>query len=71
MCLNNLKQLQLAWLLYNDDNDGKIVNGEAYEGGAVRPPCLQEAGIKASFGGRVMTARAVSGQDRSCRTRFR
>ena len=37
----------------------------------VRPPCLQEAGIKASFGGRVMTARAVSGQDRSCRTRFR
>jgi hypothetical protein len=33
VCLNNLKQLQLAWLLYNDDNDGKIVNGEAYEGG--------------------------------------
>jgi prepilin-type N-terminal cleavage/methylation domain-containing protein/prepilin-type processing-associated H-X9-DG protein len=28
MCLNNLKQLSLAWLLYADENDGKIVNGE-------------------------------------------
>ena len=27
VCLNNLHQLQLAWLLYTDDNDGKIVNG--------------------------------------------
>jgi prepilin-type N-terminal cleavage/methylation domain-containing protein/prepilin-type processing-associated H-X9-DG protein len=26
-CLSNLKQLQLAWLMYNDENDGKIVNG--------------------------------------------
>lgn len=24
-CLNNLKQLQLAWLIYSDDNDDKIV----------------------------------------------
>ncbi|HVR36818.1 MAG TPA: prepilin-type N-terminal cleavage/methylation domain-containing protein [Methylomirabilota bacterium] len=24
-CLNNLKQLQLAWLMYADDNDGSIV----------------------------------------------
>jgi prepilin-type N-terminal cleavage/methylation domain-containing protein/prepilin-type processing-associated H-X9-DG protein len=24
-CLNNSKQLQLAWLLYNDDNDDRIV----------------------------------------------
>jgi len=28
-CLNNLKQLQLAWVMYADDNDGKIVNGSA------------------------------------------
>jgi prepilin-type N-terminal cleavage/methylation domain-containing protein/prepilin-type processing-associated H-X9-DG protein len=26
-CLSNLKQLQLAWLMYNDENDGLIVNG--------------------------------------------
>ena len=29
ICLNNLKQLTFAWLLYADDNDGKIINGEA------------------------------------------
>ena len=28
-CLSNLKQLQLAWVMYADDNDGKIVNGSA------------------------------------------
>lgn len=32
-CLNNLRQLQLAWGVYADDNDQKIVNGEAYNGG--------------------------------------
>lgn len=31
-CLNNLKQLQLAWGMYADENDDKIVNGEACEG---------------------------------------
>jgi len=29
VCLNNLKQLGLAWIVYADDNDDKIVNGEA------------------------------------------
>jgi prepilin-type N-terminal cleavage/methylation domain-containing protein len=29
ICLNNLKQLTLAWNLYADDNDGRIVNAEA------------------------------------------
>ncbi len=32
-CLSNLKQLQLAWSMYADENDDKIVNGEAYGGG--------------------------------------
>jgi len=32
-CLSNLKQLQLAWGMYADENDDKIVNGEAYGGG--------------------------------------
>ncbi|MEJ2702243.1 MAG: prepilin-type N-terminal cleavage/methylation domain-containing protein [Sedimentisphaerales bacterium] len=28
-CLSNLKQLQLTWTMYADENDDKIVNGEA------------------------------------------
>ena len=28
-CLSNLKQLQLAWTMYADDFNGKIVNGSA------------------------------------------
>ena len=32
-CLGNLKQLALAWIMYADENDDKIVNGEAYGGG--------------------------------------
>lgn len=31
-CLSNLKQLQLAWVMYADDFDGKIVNGIAQTG---------------------------------------
>ena len=27
VCLNNLHQLTLAWILYADDNEGKLVNG--------------------------------------------
>lgn len=27
LCINNLNQLTLGWLLYADDNDGRIVNG--------------------------------------------
>ncbi len=27
VCLGNLKQLGLAWIMYADDNDGKLVNG--------------------------------------------
>lgn len=29
VCENNLKTLQLCWIMYADENDGKIVNGEA------------------------------------------
>ena len=29
VCLGNLKDLALAWMMYADDNDGKLVNGEA------------------------------------------
>ena len=32
-CLSNLKQLTVAWILYADDNDNKIVSGSTGEGG--------------------------------------
>lgn len=32
-CLSNLKQLMLAWTMYADDNDDKLVNGDSGEYG--------------------------------------
>lgn len=32
-CLANLKQLTLTWIMYGDENDDRIVNGEAYASG--------------------------------------
>ena len=32
-CLSNLKQLTLAWIMYADDNDDKLVNGDTGEYG--------------------------------------
>ncbi len=34
-CLSNLKQLTLAWIMYADDNDDKLVNGDSGEYGMV------------------------------------
>jgi prepilin-type N-terminal cleavage/methylation domain-containing protein/prepilin-type processing-associated H-X9-DG protein len=31
-CLGNMKQLTLTWIMYADENDDKLVNGEADEG---------------------------------------
>jgi len=31
VCLNNLRQLTLAWIMYADNNDDKLVNGDAGE----------------------------------------
>lgn len=33
-CLGNLKQMTLAWMMYADDNDGKMVNGNTGTGSA-------------------------------------
>jgi len=41
VCLSNLKQLALTWIMYADENDDRIVNGEAAGGGnglATTPP---------------------------------
>jgi prepilin-type processing-associated H-X9-DG protein len=38
VCLSTLKQLTLAWIMYADDNDDKLVNGEAgYSNNANHP----------------------------------
>jgi prepilin-type N-terminal cleavage/methylation domain-containing protein/prepilin-type processing-associated H-X9-DG protein len=40
VCLANLRQLMLAWDFYNDDNDGRIVNGDTEEYGIFpNEPC--------------------------------
>ena len=37
VCLNNLRQLTLAWNLYADENDGKIVRGDIREHDSLHP----------------------------------
>jgi prepilin-type N-terminal cleavage/methylation domain-containing protein/prepilin-type processing-associated H-X9-DG protein len=37
ICLSNLKQLGLAWLMYADDNDDRLVNGDAGEHNSLHP----------------------------------
>jgi len=46
-CLSNLKQLQLAWGIYADENDEKIVNGEADEGNDGQ--CIMERGGRHAY----------------------
>jgi len=36
VCLNNLKGLVMAWLMYADDNDGRLVGGVAGDNGWVK-----------------------------------
>jgi prepilin-type N-terminal cleavage/methylation domain-containing protein/prepilin-type processing-associated H-X9-DG protein len=38
VCLNNLRQLTLAWILYAEDNDGNLVNGRAMGGSIIFGP---------------------------------
>jgi len=37
VCMGNLKQLALAWVMYADENDGDLVNGEAGDWSRTRP----------------------------------
>jgi prepilin-type N-terminal cleavage/methylation domain-containing protein/prepilin-type processing-associated H-X9-DG protein len=45
VCLHHLQQLTLAWSMYADNNDDKIVNGDAEEYGIWgNPPCAGPGG---------------------------
>jgi len=37
VCLNNLKQLQLAWIMYADENDDRLVNGAIGYSNSLQP----------------------------------
>lgn len=37
VCLNNLRQLMIAWMMYADENDGRIVRGDAEEYNGLHP----------------------------------
>jgi prepilin-type N-terminal cleavage/methylation domain-containing protein len=37
-CMSNLKQLQLAWYLYADDNEQKLIKNSDWAGGDMRVP---------------------------------
>jgi prepilin-type N-terminal cleavage/methylation domain-containing protein/prepilin-type processing-associated H-X9-DG protein len=44
-CLSNIKQLGLAWVLYADDNDNKIVNGCTGKGGESPIPVNEDGWV--------------------------
>jgi prepilin-type N-terminal cleavage/methylation domain-containing protein/prepilin-type processing-associated H-X9-DG protein len=51
VCLSYQKQMATAWMMYADDSDDKIVNGDAEEYGSWNePPCTTYGGACASGG---------------------
>jgi len=44
-CLSNVKQLGLSWVLYADDNDGKIVNGSTGAPGQNNVPADEDGWV--------------------------
>jgi len=50
VCLNNLRQLTLAWIMYAEDNDGNLVNGRAWgpTRGPWGPPWVDKEDFSAS-----------------------
>ncbi len=45
VCLSNVKQLGLAWILYADDNNDKIVNGNTGKGGESPIPADEDGWV--------------------------
>lgn len=61
-CMSNLKQLQLGWVMYSDDNAGKIVRNGEQAGAATVPinPAYLEGGVNSSWAlGSVANAAGV------------
>ena len=55
-CVSNMKQLQLAWLLYADDNNGKYAPNPSSDSGSVPPNVVGEgAASPAWVAGRLST----------------
>lgn len=50
-CLNNLKQVQLGWVLYSGDNDDKIVfvGGDNSQVNSIPDPTVQPGGSKSQW----------------------
>jgi prepilin-type N-terminal cleavage/methylation domain-containing protein/prepilin-type processing-associated H-X9-DG protein len=48
-CMSNLKQLQLAWLLYSGDNADQIVPVSNNQGNGDKDPTILEGGAEAQF----------------------
>jgi prepilin-type N-terminal cleavage/methylation domain-containing protein/prepilin-type processing-associated H-X9-DG protein len=44
-CLSNLKQLTLAWIMYADENDNKIVAGSTGKGGENNVPAKEDGWV--------------------------
>ncbi len=44
-CLSNLKQLTVAWILYADENDDKIVHGSTGKGGQNNVPANEDGWV--------------------------
>ncbi|HEC02951.1 MAG TPA: type II secretion system protein [Phycisphaerales bacterium] len=66
VCLNHLKTLTLGWMMYADENDERLVNGEAYwnPGGAACRPCahLGSSQGRAVLGGQRLRIRFRPGR---------
>src|SRR4051812_6798083 len=48
-CMNNLRQLQITWLMYSADNDDKIVPVSNYTDGGAMDARIQPGGLEAQF----------------------
>jgi prepilin-type N-terminal cleavage/methylation domain-containing protein/prepilin-type processing-associated H-X9-DG protein len=48
-CMNNLKQIHLAWVMYSGENDDKIVPVSNYGDGGVKDPLIAPGGAESQF----------------------
>ena len=62
VCLANLRQLMMAWIMYADDNDGKIVSGNAGSSSTTEPPWVGRCWASDyATGGQMAAASQIEG----------